>query len=67
MIGFPLGLYSHTIFLWCGNTKYLELIKRRSKVEKNVTMACLQIYRQLLSLATFFRVHSNSEEVSYLS
>ena len=37
MIGFPLGLYSHTIFLWCGNTKYLELIKRRSKVEKNVS------------------------------
>ena len=30
-------------------------------------MACLQIYRELLSLATFLRVHSNSEEVSYLS
>ena len=30
-------------------------------------MACLQIYRQLLSLATFLRVHSNSKEVSYLS
>ena len=30
-------------------------------------MACLQIYRGLLSLATFLRVHSNSEEVSYLS
>ena len=30
-------------------------------------MACLQIYRELLSLATFLRVHSNSKEVSYLS
>ena len=30
-------------------------------------MACLQIYWELFSLATFFRVHSNSEEVSYLS
>ena len=30
-------------------------------------MACLQIYQELLSLATFLRVHSNSEEVSYLS
>ena len=26
-----------------------------------------KIYRELLSLATFLRVHSNSEEVSYLS
>ena len=30
-------------------------------------MACLQIYQELLSLTTFFQVHSNSEEVSYLS
>ena len=29
-------------------------------------MACSQIYRQLLSLTTFLRVHSNSKEVSYL-
>ena len=29
--------------------------------------AGLQIYRELLSLATFLRVHSNSKEVSYLS
>ena len=28
-------------------------------------MACLQISRELLSLATFLRVHSNSKEVSY--
>ena len=43
MIGFLESLYSHTIFLWWGekqtpNTKYLELIKRRSKVqEKNMS------------------------------
>ena len=30
-------------------------------------MACLQIYRELLSSATFLRVHSNSKEVSCLS
>ena len=30
-------------------------------------MVCLKIYRGLLSLATFLRVHSNSEAVSYLS
>ena len=30
-------------------------------------MACLQIYWELLSLATFLWVHSNSKEVSYLS
>ena len=30
-------------------------------------MACLQIYQELLLLATFLWVHSNSEEVSYLS
>ena len=30
-------------------------------------MACLQIYRELLLLVTFLRVHSNSKEVSYLS
>ena len=29
-------------------------------------MACLQIYQEFLSLTAFFRVHSNSEEVSYL-
>ena len=34
---------------------------------RSLIMACLQIYLKLLSLATFFRVHSNSKEVSYLS
>ena len=29
-------------------------------------MACLQIYRELLLLATFLQVHSNSKDVSYL-
>ena len=37
------------------------------KLQANESFACLQIYRELLSLATFFRVYSNSEEVSYLS
>ena len=39
--------------------------KTKSQWEFNV--ACLQIYRELLSLTTFLRVHSNSKEVSYLS
>ena len=30
-------------------------------------MACLQIYRELLSPATFLRVHLNLKEVSHLS
>ena len=29
-------------------------------------VACLQLYRQLLSLVTFLRVHSNLKKVSYL-
>ena len=29
-------------------------------------MACLQISRELLLLATFLQVHSNSKDVSYL-
>ena len=36
-------------------------------VNESVIFACLQIYRELLSLVTFLRVHSNSKEVSYLS
>ena len=34
---------------------------------ESLIMACLQFYRDLLSLTTFLRDHSNSEEVSYLS
>ena len=34
---------------------------------ENLIMACLQIHRELLLLATFLRVHSNSKGVSYLS
>ena len=33
----------------------------------SLIIICLQICRELLSLATFLRVHSNSEKVSYLS
>ena len=39
MIDFPNILYSDEVFLWCGNTKYLELIKRRSKFQK-INMSC---------------------------
>ena len=35
-------------------------------VNEGLIMACLQIYRKLLLLVTFLRVHSNSKEVSYL-
>ena len=37
------------------------------QANESLIMASLQIYRELLSLATFLRVHSNSNEVSYLS
>ena len=33
---------------------------------ERLIMSCLQIYRELLSFTIFLRVHSNSEEVSYL-
>ena len=39
MIDFPNILYSDEVFLLCGNTKYLELIKRRSKFQK-INMSC---------------------------
>ena len=45
----------------------MKNIFRKLKTNVNLIMACSQIYRKLLSLATFIRVHSNSEEVSYLS
>ena len=51
MVSFSWSLYLHTIFLICGDC---------------LIMACLQIHRELLSLATFLRVHSNSKQVSYL-
>ena len=34
---------------------------------ESLIITCLQIYPELLSLTTILRVHSNSEEVSYLS
>ena len=63
------------------NNEYLlELIKRRSKVQKYIShvnvqklqgnysfiMTCLQIYCEQSSLKTFLQVHSISKEVSYL-
>ena len=81
MIGFLRSCIYIQYFFDVVRNKLPELIKRSSKVEeKNMScgcalnhksmsliMACLQIYRELLSLATFLRVHSNSKEVSYLS
>ena len=49
--------------------KFLPMknIFRKLKTNERLIMACLQIYRELLSIATFLRVHSNSKEVSCLS
>ena len=44
----------------------IKNIFRKLWANESLIMACLQIYRELLSLATFLRVHSNSKEVSYL-
>ena len=41
--------------------------KTFSENSKSLIMACIQNYRELVSLATFLRVHPNSKEVSYLS
>ena len=35
------------------------------KPNERLIMVCLQIYRELSSLAIFVRVHSNSKDVSY--
>ena len=46
MIGFSWSLYSDTIFFWCGNTKYLELFKKWSKVHKNNVMwTCFKFWQ----------------------
>ena len=45
----------------------MKNILRKLEANESLIMACLQIYQELLSLATFLRVHSNSEEVSYPS
>ena len=37
--------------------------QRKTLANESLIMACLQIYRELLSLATFLRVHSNSNEI----
>ena len=44
----------------------MKNIFRKLSTNESLIMACLQIYRELLSLATFLQAHSNSEEVSYL-
>ena len=45
----------------------MKNISRKLYANGSLIMACLQIYPQSLSLATFLRVHSNSKELSYLS
>ena len=45
----------------------IKNIFRKLWANESLIMACLQIYRELLSLVTFLRVHSNSKKVSYLS
>ena len=45
----------------------MKNIFRKLWTNQSLIMACLQIYRELLSLVTSLWVHSNSEEVSYLS
>ena len=49
--------------------KFLSMknISQKLLANESLIMACLQIYRELLLLATFLRVHSNSKEVSYFS
>ena len=45
----------------------MKNIFRKQYANESFIMACLQIYQELLSLATFLRVHLNSEKVSHLS
>ena len=53
----------------CGRALNFDQWKHFPKTisQWNLIMACLQIHQELLSLATFLQVHSNSKEVSYLS
>ena len=44
----------------------MKSIFQKLQANESLIIACLQIYRELLSLMTFLRVHSNSKEVSYL-
>ena len=45
----------------------MKNISRKLETKESLIMACLQIYRELLPLTTFLRVHLNSKKVSYLS
>ena len=45
----------------------MKNIFRKIKANGSLILACLHIYRKLLTLLTFLRVHSNSKVVSYLS
>ena len=48
------------------NEKHFPKTIKQWELDYVWVWVCLQIYRELLSLATFLRVHSNSKEVSYL-
>ena len=48
----------------CGRALNFDQWKTFSENYKPI-MGSLQIYREVLSLATFLRVHSNSKDVSY--
>ena len=84
LVSFEVFIYIQSFFdaakkTW-NNEYLLELIKRRSKVQKYIShvnvqklqgnysfiMTCLQIYCEQSSLKTFLQVHSISKEVSYL-
>ena len=56
----------YVLILFSCSNSYLFSCSRK-QANGSFIMACLQIFQGLLSLATFFRVHSNSEQVSYLS
>ena len=50
--------------MWiCFKRSSIKNIFGKLETNESWIIACLQIYRELLSLVTFLRVHSNSEEV----
>ena len=54
--------------MWtCFKFWLMKNIFRKLWVNESLIMPCLQIYRELLSLGTFLRVHSKLNGFSYLS
>ena len=52
--------------LWIA-TNEKHYANKKQYANYSLIMACWQIYQELLSLATFLQVHSNSKEVPYFS